>query len=148
MNSVTDATWGEFADVLLRVARELDPHADSAADVVALTGTERLVMRWVDRHPGTSPSATADATGLRRSNLSAAVRELERKGMVERRTGSDDGRQVRLFATDLAAENIERLRAWWADSLRQALPADEGGVEAALRLLTRIDEGLRSSPTA
>jgi len=144
MTSVTDATWGEFADVLLRVSRELDPHGSSAPDVVSLTGTERIVLRHVDRHPGSSPSATADATGLRRSNLSAALRELERKGMVERRAGADDGRQVQLFATDLAAESIARLRSWWAASLRRALGAAEHDVEVALEVLTRIDEGLRA----
>lgn len=148
MTSVPDALWGEFAELLLRVARELDPHGGSAPDVVTLTGTESVVMRWIDWHPGTTPSATAAATGLHRSNLSAALRELERKAMVERRATPDDGRQVQLFPTALAVENIARLRAWWAQSLSHALPADveEREVEAALRLLTRIDDGMRAAP--
>jgi len=149
MTAVAYATWGELAEVILRVARELDPHGESAPDIIALTGTERLVMRWIDRHPGTSPSTTADATALRRSNVSAAVRELERKGMIERRARSDDGRHVQLFATDLAIENIARLRAWWTARLQEALPGlDDDEVDAALSLLRRLDEGLRPSAEA
>ncbi len=145
MTSVPDAMWGDFAELVLRVARELDPHGVSTGpDVVALTGTEILAMRWIDGHPGTSPSATAVATGLRRSNLSTALRELERKGMIERRGAPNDGRQVQLFPTDLAIENIGRLRAWWSQSLARALPADvdERELDAAMRLLARIDDGM------
>lgn len=149
MTSVPDARWGELAELVFRVARELDPHGASGPDIVALTGTESLVMRWIDQHPGTTPSATATATGLRRSNLSAALRELERKAMVERSETAEDRRQVQLSPTPLAIENIARLRAWWARRIADVLPAgvDDRTVEAALNLLSVIDEGMRA-PTS
>lgn len=144
--AVTDAELAELADTVLRVSREIDPHGSRAPDIVPLTGTEALVMRWVDMHPGTSPSATADATALQRSNLSAAVRSLVAKGMVDRRADPRDARLVQLFPTERAAESIGVLHAHWAGQLRTGLadvPAAE--VRRALEVLTRIDDGLRGT---
>lgn len=105
-------------------------------------------MRWVDTNPGTTPSATADATALRRSNLSVALGSLVAKGMVERRAHPDDARTAQLYPTALAAESIGLLRARWAETLRTALDAqgiDAAGVVSAVGLLERLEEGLRPS---
>jgi DNA-binding MarR family transcriptional regulator len=141
---LTDAELAELADTVLRVSREVDPHGWRAPDIVPLTGTEALVMRWVDMHPGTSPSATADATALRRSNLSAAVRSLVAKDMVDRRADPRDARLVQLFPTARASDSIGRLHAHWASQLRQGL-GDVPPVEVrrVLEVLTRLDDGLR-----
>lgn len=148
--AVSDDDLAELAEVVLRVAREIDPHGPRALDVVPLTGTEALVMRWVDRNPGVSPSAVADATALKRSNLSVAVGALVAKGMVERRPAPHDARTVQLFPTDLATRNVARLRAHWADLLREALGGGDVGdrglrdaVHRTSALLTRIDDGIR-----
>ncbi|WP_267419661.1 MULTISPECIES: MarR family winged helix-turn-helix transcriptional regulator [unclassified Curtobacterium] len=146
-SAVTDEALADLADLVLRVSREIDPNGSSALDVVPLTGTEVLVLRWVDMHPGTSPSATAEATALQRSNLSAALRSLVAKGMVDRRADPRDARLVQLFATEQAAANIRVLRAHWAGRLRAALgdatTDDSGRVADAVALLTRFDDGLR-----
>jgi DNA-binding MarR family transcriptional regulator len=146
-SEVTDEALADLADLVLRVSREIDPNGSSALDVVPLTGTEVLVLRWVDMHPGTSPSATAEATALQRSNLSAALRSLVAKGMVDRRADPRDARLVQLFATEQAAANIRVLRAHWAGKLRAALgdvaTDDPGRVTDAVALLTRFDDGLR-----
>ncbi|MCY1693826.1 MarR family winged helix-turn-helix transcriptional regulator [Curtobacterium sp. SL109] len=145
--TVTDEALADLADLVLRVSREIDPNGSSALDVVPLTGTEVLVLRWVDMHPGTSPSATAEATALQRSNLSAALRSLVAKGMVDRRVDPRDARLVQLFATEQAAANIRVLRAHWAGKLRAALgdiaDDDLDRVTDAVALLTRFDDGLR-----
>lgn len=145
--TVTDEALADLADLVLRVSREIDPNGSSALDVVPLTGTEVLVLRWVDMHPGTSPSATAEATALQRSNLSAALRSLVAKGMVDRRVDPRDARLVQLFATEQAAANIRVLRAHWAGKLRAALgdiaDDDIDRVTDAVALLTRFDDGLR-----
>ncbi|PCN49745.1 MarR family transcriptional regulator [Curtobacterium sp. 'Ferrero'] len=140
---MSDAQLAEFADVLLRIAREVDPHGGEPRDIVPLTGTEALVMRWVSRNPGTSPSATAEATALQRSNLSAALRSLVSKGMVERRQHPTDARTVQLHPTPVADASVARLHRHWATRLRAALDGDEGGTVEALALLERVDEGLR-----
>ena len=78
-------------------------------------------MRHIDHHPGVTPSEVARATGLQRSNLSTALRALERRGFVERRADPHDARGVNLFPTDLAADNLKRLRRQWADQMKSAL---------------------------
>ncbi|WZH38727.1 MAG: MarR family transcriptional regulator [Microbacterium enclense] len=140
---VPDRALADFADIVLRVGRELDPHGPHALDIIPLTGTEALVMRWVHRNPGTSPSEVAQATALQRSNCSVALRSLVAKGMVERRTEPLDGRAVHLHATPVAERSIARLHAHWAERLRAALGGDERDVLVAARVLARIDENLR-----
>jgi DNA-binding MarR family transcriptional regulator len=139
----SDDLLAELADAVLRISREVDPNGSRAIDIVPLTGTEALVMRWVDRHPGSTPSAVAEATALKRSNTSVALGSLVTKGMVERRPDPADARTVQLYATDLARQSVERLRAHWAEMLRQALGGDDADVASTLATLTRIDTGLR-----
>lgn len=144
-SAVSDDLLAELADVVLRISREVDPNGARVLDIVPLTGTEALVMRWVDRNPGSTPSGVAEATALKRSNLSVALGSLVSKGMVERRPHPDDARTVQLFSTELAGRSIARLHAHWAGLLRTALAGDEHGVDAAFALLTRVDEGLRDA---
>ncbi|WP_432503072.1 MarR family winged helix-turn-helix transcriptional regulator [Kineococcus arenarius] len=134
----------DLADLLMTVARDLQSRHGAVEGVVALTATETTVMRHLDRNPGTSPSAAAAATGLQRSNLSATVRSLEAKGLVERSHDAHDGRGVALHPTALAARNLALLRAHWADRLRRALNGgdDDDAVRGALALLERIEHGL------
>ncbi|MDN4476104.1 MarR family transcriptional regulator [Demequina sp. SYSU T00192] len=139
----TDRLLAELAETILRIARDLDPHA-AGLDVVPLTGTETAVLRWVHRNPGTSPSAAADATGLRRPNLSAAVRSLEEKGLVRRSPDPADQRQQRLEATSLADEGVGRLHAYWSGRVRAALGDDLAEAGAVVDLLDRLESGLRA----
>jgi DNA-binding MarR family transcriptional regulator len=152
-SAAPDDALARLADAVLRVARELDPAARRSDDVVPLTGTEVLVMRWVDTNPGTTPSETAEATALRRSNLSVALGALIAKGMVERRAHPGDARIAQLYPTALAAESIGVLKRRWAETLRAALGAAPAGVgdeadetavvTSAVALLGRVEEGLR-----
>ncbi|MGG7308568.1 MarR family winged helix-turn-helix transcriptional regulator [Curtobacterium sp. AB451] len=144
-SALSDDLLAELADVVLRISREIDPNGARSLDIVPLTGTEALVMRWIDRNPGSTPSAVAEATALKRSNLSVAVGSLVAKGMVERRPDPDDARTVQLYSTELAAGSIERLHAHWAGMLRQALGGDDEGVATTFATLTRIDGHLRDA---
>ncbi len=141
--AISDDALAEFADVVMRVAREIDPNGPHAPDIVPLTGTEALVMRWVHHNPGASPSAVAAATALQRSNCSVALRSLVAKGMIERQTAPDDARAVRLLPTALADESVRKLHAYWVDRLRGSLDGEDAGIPAASALLARIEEGLR-----
>lgn len=141
--AISDGALAEFADVVMRIAREIDPNGPQAPDIVPLTGTEALVMRWVHHNPGASPSAVAKATALQRSNCSVALRSLVAKGMIERQTAPDDARAVRLLPTPLADESVRKLHAFWVERLRAALEGDDAGVEAAAALLARVEGALR-----
>lgn len=132
-----------LADLLFALAREVEPHGRRGVDVMALSRVESTVLRWIDICPGTSPSATAEATGLLRSNLSAALRGLEAKGMVTRTQDPDDHRLVRLYLTETARQNRERLHRHWAGLVTEALGGDLDGLDEAIALLARLDEGFR-----
>lgn len=142
MNDVVsgDARLADLADAVLNVSREIRARGDG--DAVALTITEGNVMRFVDRHPGATPGELAEGTGLQRSNLSTTLRALEEKGLVERQHDSSDGRTIRVTPTDRAAENLRALRDNWTALLGEALDGRSAGVDDALALLIRLEEGL------
>nr|WP_255670344.1 MarR family transcriptional regulator [Aeromicrobium wangtongii] len=101
-------------------------------DVVPLTGTEIAVIRQIHRAPRSTPSQIAESTGLRRSNVSTAIRALEAGGLVVREQLAGNARSVALVPTARAAESVARINAYWA-ALLHDVPADllRAGVEAA-----------------
>jgi DNA-binding MarR family transcriptional regulator len=133
--------------LILSAAREIRFRGYDDPDAVALNPSEANVMSYIDTHPGSTPSAVAEATGLRRSNLSTALRDLEARGFVERRVDPNDGRGVNLFPTHRSAQNLALVRREWARALAAGLgaagvPEDHRDVAAAKRLLTQLEAGL------
>lgn len=138
---MADERYADLADLLLALSRTISAEAHSDPRVIDLTATEINVMRCIDRNPGIAPSAVASATGLQRSNLSRALRELEAKGMVERSADAADGRHARLHPTAVAATNLRRLRSGWTRLLASA-GADDRHLDATLDLLAQLEAGL------
>jgi DNA-binding MarR family transcriptional regulator len=136
-----DDHFADLADVVLNLTREIRSR-DAEVGAMHLTSTESHVMRFVDRHPGATSSELAYGTGLQRSNVSAALRALEGRGFVRRVQDSEDGRTVRVIPTALAAKNLRTLRTSWTALVSGALGEDEGGIQATLELLSRLEEGL------
>lgn len=101
----------ELADLILAVGRHIN--AAKEADAESGTPLEGAVMRYIDRHPGATVSEAAEATQMISSNVSRAVRGLEKKGLVRRDADQLDARRVRLYPTPKAAENLQRLRDTW-----------------------------------
>jgi DNA-binding MarR family transcriptional regulator len=137
----------DLADLILNVSQEVKMlTADGGG--ISLTLSESNVMRFVDRHPGTSPSALAGGTGLHRSNMSTALRSLEEKGLIHRAHQGDDGRAITVSPTDLAAQNLARLRLGWASGISNALEGETMGFEETLTFLLRLETGLSRSRQA
>lgn len=136
-----DERLADLADVIQALARRITTDAHADPGVVALTHTEINVMRFVDRHPGTSPATVAVAVGLQRSNLSRTLRDLEAKGLIEKTSHGDDGRQTQLNPTRRAGANLERLRGIWSRILGSA-DADLRNLDATLALLADLEVGL------
>lgn len=137
----TDDRMADLADLILALARTISTDVHLDAEVVELTATEINVMRFVDRHPGTSPTAVAAATGMQRSNLSRALRALEANGLIERSVGGGDARQASLHPTRRAEANLKRLRANWSRLLGSA-GVDRRNLDSALTMLTELEAGL------
>ena len=141
----TSAQLAALADVVLDLAHKLDIKNPELRGVVPLTGTEIAVIRQIHRTPRATPSQIADATGLRRSNVSTAIRTLEAGGLVVREHPVGNARSVSLVPTDLASQSVARINAYWAGVLREA-PEDllADGV-AATSTLARIAEAITRS---
>ncbi|MFT4211178.1 MAG: MarR family transcriptional regulator [Microbacterium sp.] len=140
-----DDAFLTLADLLVDIAREIRIGASHSAPVVPLTQTQGQVMRYIHNHPGCSPSAIADGSGLQRANVSAALRDLRGRGYITSVRDDADGRAVRIHATPLSEEVISRLRRSWADVLERAwelTPELDGDLESMLRSLARLHAGL------
>jgi DNA-binding MarR family transcriptional regulator len=137
----TGEQWAAFADHVLEIAREIQFRGYASPEVVSLTPSEGTVMRYLFAHPGALASEVADATGLRRSNLSAVLRGLEAKGLIERMADPEDGRWVRIHPTAEAIRNYELVRREWASIVATAA-GDEPAIETVLPMLARVRAGL------
>lgn len=105
----------DLADLIFAVARQIRPAHDRSTDMC--TPVESIVMRFIDRHPGTSARAAAEATQLPSSNLSRVLRSLDEKGLVRREVDAGDSRRVNVYPTARARENLEHLRDSWSQTL-------------------------------
>lgn len=138
---VSDEQLADLADLIVNVARKIRTHGHDDDRIVRLTMTESAVMRYVGNHPGTTPSEAARATGIQRSNVSAALRELEAKGLVTLSQDERDARGVHLHRTPLSEAILAVMRAGWVEQFRAALH-DDADIDACIRLLERLEEGL------
>jgi DNA-binding MarR family transcriptional regulator len=136
-----DECWADLADLVLEIAREIQFRGYASSEAVSLSPSEGTVMRHLLAHPESLPSEVAFATGLQRSNLSAVLRGLEEKRLVERVADLADGRWVRIHPTPRAIRNYELVRGEWGSALAAAAEADPA-VEAAMPLLAKIKSGL------
>jgi DNA-binding MarR family transcriptional regulator len=137
----TEEQWAEFADHVLEIAREIQFQGYTSREAVSLTPSEGTVMRHLFPHPGALPSEVASATGLQRSNLSAVLRGLEVKGLIERVDDPEDGRWVRIYPTAEATRNYALVRREWAAAVATAADGDPA-IETALPLLAKVRAGL------
>jgi DNA-binding MarR family transcriptional regulator len=134
----------ELADLILAVGRQIHASKEFAStefEAEAWTPLESAVMRFIDRNPGTSASAAAEATQLISSNFSRALRGLEKKGLVRREADPHDGRRSHLYPTARAQENLRQLRALWSGLLDGIVP-DPREVDAVTSTLRRIETHL------
>ena len=137
-----DSRWADLADLILIIAREIQFHGYQNPDAVPLTQSEGMVMRYLQDHPGAAPSQIAAATGLQRTNLSAVLRGLERKGLAERGTSTDDLRGATIHPTERGRFNYALVRREWASAVSNAVSGETSSLDAALALLRDIQAGL------
>lgn len=79
------------------------------------------VMRLLTRRPGLSVNDVSRETGVAANNVSSAVTQLERQGLVERRRDASDGRVTRLHPTRRALEARQAREHSWGESMNCAL---------------------------
>lgn len=129
----------DLADLIFAVARQIRPAHDRSTDMC--TPVESIVMRFIDRHPGTSARAAAEATQLPSSNLSRVLRSLDEKGLVRREVDAADSRRVNVYPTARARENLEHLRDSWSQTL-EGIVDDGETIDRVNMTLRHIEEEL------
>jgi DNA-binding MarR family transcriptional regulator len=134
--------WAELADCVLIIAREIQFRGYKDPRAVPLTATEGMVMRYIQNHPITAPNQIAAAIGLQRSNLSTLMRDLERKGLIERTMSEGDRRGVTVRLTEAGRRNYLVVRREWAAAVAKAVENNARGLDGALGLLKDIAAGL------
>jgi DNA-binding MarR family transcriptional regulator len=118
-------------------------------DREALPLSELEVMRLLVRRPGLKVGDVATELGLHAPNVSAAVKALLARGLLERHTDPDDRRVVRLHPTPRAIETRDAREHGWGRSMREALRAldaeDAAALVAATPALRRLADRLAAS---
>src|SRR3954470_15157732 len=114
--------------------------------------SELEVMRLLVRRPGCSVNDAAGELGLQPSNVSAAVRALVARGLVERRRDEQDARVVRLHPTGEAIARRDRRETVWGGELERRLgelsDADRRRLLAATPALQALADRLRELHTS
>lgn len=131
----------DLAHLVMSVSRDIRGLGLSDPEIIEVTHLESLVMGYLQRHPGAAPSRISAQVGLRSSNASAVLRSLEKKGMVRREPDPTDRRSVCVHPTALAATNLERVRAEWAQLLAPHVPV-ELDLFPVIELLSTVDDSL------
>lgn len=130
-----------LAELVLSVSRHLTVLTHPEPGVIGLSPLEAMVMRKVDASPGISPSRLAAHLGLKSSNASTTIRELEAKGLIRRRADEGDARAVKVFPADAARDHLAAKRASWDRAVRPYLD-DPDVLDAAISLLAHLDQML------
>lgn len=131
--------------VLARIARGLDRHSRGAD----LTRTQVSVLGTVVVRGPIGMGELAAVEGLNPTMLSRLVGKLETAGLLVRDTDPDDGRAVRVGATEAGTAEHRRQRAergrLLADHV-EGLTADQiGGLRTALPALEALASSLKDA---
>ena len=104
-----------------------------------------VVFQSDDR--GATIGSLAGHLGVREPTVTATVDRAERDGLVERRRDPDDGRVVRVVATDGGREAVRSLLPIVAGRV-SALATAVGGADEIHRMTSAIDRGIQAMRSA
>ena len=80
----------------------------SHVDPVA-TGAQVAVLMAVSAYPGVEQGALGESVALDRSTMASIVTRLEKRGWLQRKKHSEDGRKRLLYLTDTGRDTMESL---------------------------------------
>lgn len=125
-------------ELIFEVADLLDLKAPTEAGLAELPASELDVLRLVTLFPGRGVAFLTDRLKMRQANMSATVRSLTDRGLVEKKRDEHDGRAVRLYASDKAMRDLESLRNVWLGRLSAAFDAAGLTTGERAKLLTDL----------
>lgn len=139
----------EAAKALLDLAWWVQRRGPMRAGFEPLPVTERVILGYLEGHDGSSVTEVGTALDIKSSNVSAAVRELGVRGLVERVSDPEDRRKSLLSLTDEARRNKSSIDAAVTGSLEEVLeqlsPEHRESLFASLDALGDIVDRLRTT---
>jgi DNA-binding MarR family transcriptional regulator len=100
-----------FVGFHLRVAQDASFRA-----FARLTGQQGVrpgrfaALMVISRNPGISQAALGQTIARDKSSVTPLIQELQRLGLIERRSSAEDRRRVELYLTGAGKKQLERLR--------------------------------------
>ena len=89
----------EFLQRLWRVNHTLEKLSSAMERKLGVTAQQRVLVRCVGKYPGIGAGQLATVLHVDPGTVSAALRRLERKGLIERRRSTLDSRRISLGLT-------------------------------------------------
>jgi len=131
----------EFLQCLWRTSHAMERRSRRMEKAIGVTAPQRLVLRFLGRFPGVTAGQLAQALHVDPGTLSASLRRLEGRGLVERRRDPADTRRVTLGLTRLGRE-LDGARTGTVEAAADALLADASprDLAATVRVLDRFAE--------
>jgi len=156
VTSVRDGRTEQLADEVVAVARQLWQAAGTQRPASVPEAFAQLrprhiqVLRLLAAQPGISVRVAAEALSMRAHNLSTLLTDLVGAGLVERRGDPRDRRIARLYLSEAAHAEVERIErgrlAAVVDALGRLTDVDQGRIRSALPALRRLLAGLAEPP--
>ncbi|HET6966647.1 MAG TPA: helix-turn-helix domain-containing protein [Ornithinibacter sp.] len=140
--TVTDEERLEAIVLLQRYSLELDEVAASVLGGDPTSALDLQVLRTIARvDGGASPSRLVEQLGMPRSTLARSISRLRRRGLVERRTDTRDGRRARITASATGQDRVLRYEQALVDFL-----SDGAAVVKEVMLLLVVTPSRRTAP--
>ena len=136
----TDIKYSDQVIVALRrIMRAIDLHSRRLVQDYSLTGPQLLLLQSIMRKEGMSLGELAKTASLSNATVTGIIDRLERRGLVERRRGSKDRRQVFVRGTESARKILENAPPLLQEKfLAEFSNLDEGEKNLILDSLNRI----------
>lgn len=134
-----------FLRTLWRLNHALERRSSRMKVKLGITAQQRHVLRCLGTTDGITAGALADLMHLDPGTLSAAVRRLELRGLVERTRDAADTRRVRLNLTKAGRRLDRPTKHTVEEAIEQLLaetsPADITRVSRVLQRLSELLDG-------
>lgn len=138
-----DLLADDLRPAILRLARRVRQQADK----VGLTQQEAVLLGLIRREPGVGVSRLAELEQLSRPTVSAYIKALEARGLIQRVEDAEDGRRHGLTLTEAAVPLLEAIRTgrndWLARRLGRLTPKERQAIAEAIAPLLRMSEAER-----
>lgn len=138
-----DPVYKAFLTEVFGLVRGIRKRFNARAAAIDMTYARALAISHISRDPGLSQAELAERLDIRTPSVNRTLDQLEEAGLIERRSDPLDKRVRRLFLTDRAHEQAEKVVGFTEELRREAyqgIPPEE--LAQALATLRRIQQNL------